>query len=149
MKNLRAHLAILAGFVFALALMFFTEWYLGAIAGAMTYGGPSDDVQVVSDTYTGTLVISLPGSGHSLHLITATASGTITLPHASWAGQHLEMQVCQDGTGGWALGFGHVVGVTLHGAPLIFTTTASKCDIFAYVATDTSNWTYTGEQSNF
>jgi len=64
-------------------------------------------------------------------VFTFSASMTVTLPQASFAGQALDAIVCQDGTGGHTA----TGGLTITGTFPTFTTTVDKCGDFSLVYT--------------
>lgn len=101
-------------------------------------GSPLVNVVPTTVTVSGATGLVLPASPlHSMQTITMTASGTITIPLANWAGQHLELFVCQNGTGGWFPTFSAAPGLTLHASFPTPTTTANKCDAYGIAYTDT------------
>lgn len=101
-------------------------------------GSPPPDEVITTLTISGNTALSLPASpNHSMQVLTMAANATIQIPVANWAGQHLEIYVCQNGTGNFTPAFS-TPGLTFHGTFPTPTLTAGLCDVYgiAYTATN-------------
>lgn len=101
----------------------------------------SNDVTPATIVISGATTLTLPAAGHSDQLLTFSATATVTIPQGQWAGQHLNIWVCQNGTGGFTATLTPIAGLTIVGTIPSFTTTANKCgDIgFAFISTTTAH----------
>ena len=86
-----------------------------------------DNVLPTSVAVSGPTTLVLPTFGHSMQVLTFSASATATIPQGQFAGQHLELYVCQNATGGFTPTLSPIAGLTITGTMPTFTTTASKC----------------------
>lgn len=93
---------------------------------------------ITATTISGNTALTLPSSpNHSMQVLTMAANATIQIPVANWAGQHLELYVCQNGTGNFTPSFS-TPGLTFHGTFPTPTLTPGLCDVYgiAYTATN-------------
>ena len=105
------------------------------IAGVWQCGNPTpaavNDVAPVPVAIGTATTLVLPAYGHSLQVLTFSASAPATIPQGNWAGQGLILDVCQNGTGGFTPTLPPISGLTLVGTMPTFTQTANKCgDVF-------------------
>ena len=105
------------------------------IAGVWQCGNPTlaavNDVAPVPVAISTATTLVLPAYGHSLQVLTFSASAPATIPQGNWAGQGLILDVCQNGTGGFTPTLSPISGLTLVGTMPTFTQTANKCgDVF-------------------
>jgi hypothetical protein len=99
-------------------------------------------VAVHSTTMSGNFTESMQSAWVTSELVTVTATGVITLGAAGWAGQTLNMLVCQNATGNFNVSFA-VSGVTVVGTFPQITTLASQCgDLTVHYITTTSAYLY-------
>jgi len=98
---------------------------------------PGGDDTVTAVTVSGNTTLSLPSYGHSTQNILMTATANIIIPQGQWAGQKLDLWICQDANGGHTPTFVAGSGLTIKGTFAAPTTVASKCDMwgFKYIST--------------
>jgi len=102
------------------------------------------DVTVAAISISTATTLVLPANGHSMLVLTMTAAATNTIPQGQWAGQSVNVFVCQNGTGGFPASFTPIAGLTIVGTFPVFTTTASKCGNFSLQYSTTTNAYLTG-----
>jgi len=102
------------------------------------------DTTVASTSISTATTLVLPANGHSMQPLTMTAAATITIPQGQWAGQSLNVVVCQNGTGGFPATFAPIAGLTIVGTFPVFTATASACGDFSLQYSTTTNAYLTG-----
>ncbi len=117
----------------------------GFLIDGPLFGGASSPLNAIqTQTISGNTTYVLPTFALTTQTFTFSASGTVTLPQASYPGQILNGIVCQNGTGGFTPAFAAGAGLTIVGTFPVFTTATSKCGDFSLTYDTTTHAYLTG-----
>jgi hypothetical protein len=116
-------------------------------AGLSPSGTLQADHQATQTVSTGTATIT-PASGTSSILVTLTASTTLTIANGSYNGQHLRLELLQDGSGSHTVAFDSSVIFGTDVTSFTATTAASKRDLVQLIWNGTK-WMFAASNKGF
>ena len=116
---------------------------------AVASGAAQVDHQATQAVSTGTATIT-PASGTASVVVTLSANTTLTIANGNYAGQHLRLELLQDGTGSRTVAFDASVMFSTDITSFTATTTASKRDLVQLVWNATATkWMFAAVNKGF
>jgi len=116
----------------------------GSVAAIKIAPSFNNDVTYQTATAGGPITLTPPANGDMHTVVTMTATATISLAAPAWPGQYAEVDLCENGTGGFTPTLAAAAGVTMRGSLPAFVTTPNACNAVGLSYFGANTWLVTG-----